>query len=195
MTKFRKPLQSDLPEIFAMMARAFFDDPTIIWNFPDPEVRRKKAPGFYEIYYAFTAPTGHILVSDDLTVTSWWREPGDVLIDTSHTPRPSAEEIAENEDVRAVHMLYQMQEVHAKIQEPHWYLVDVAVDPSMQGRGLGREILSPQLDVCDQTGVGAYLESSNPKNMTLYERLGFERRPEIEIARGVYMYPMWRNPR
>lgn len=195
MTTFRKPKDSDFPELYAMMARAFFDDPTIIWNFPDPEVRRIKAPLFYELYYAYTAPTGHMLVSDDGLATSWWREPGDVLIDTTGVDRPNQKELEENEDLRAVHMLYQMQDAHAKIKEPHWYLVDIAVDPSMQGRGLGHEILRPQLDICDKTGVAAYLESSNSKNFGIYERLGFEHRPAIEIADGVNMYPMWRDPK
>jgi ribosomal protein S18 acetylase RimI-like enzyme len=58
--------------------------------------------------------------------------------------------------------------------EPHWYLPWLGVDPALQGRGLGSLMLKHTLRRVDETGLPAYLESSNPKNIPLYERLGFE---------------------
>jgi ribosomal protein S18 acetylase RimI-like enzyme len=41
----------------------------------------------------------------------------------------------------------------------------------------------------------AYLESSNPRNMSLYRRHGFEQVGELPLPDGPALYPMWRTPR
>jgi hypothetical protein len=38
-------------------------------------------------------------------------------------------------------------------------------------------------------------ESSNPRNMTLYRRHGFDQTGEIPLPDGPSLYPMWRAPR
>ena len=62
-------------------------------------------------------------------------------------------------------------------------------------RGLGAEALAPTLSVCDAEGMPAYLESSNPRNMTLYRRHGFVEIGEIPLPDGPSLYPMWRDAR
>ena len=76
--------------------------------------------------------------------------------------------------------------------EPHWYLALVGVDPARQGLGLGSAILKESLKRCDADGVVAYLESSNPKNIPLYERHGFEVMGVIQPGDFPPLYPMLR---
>jgi hypothetical protein len=38
----------------------------------------------------------------------------------------------------------------------------------------------------------AYLESSKPENIALYERFGFEQRDPIRVPAGPELWPMWR---
>ncbi len=80
-------------------------------------------------------------------------------------------------------------------EEPHWYLAAVGTRPAQQSRGYGAVVLRPVLDRCDETGLGAYLESSNPLNRSFYERLGFAGRDPVVIAGEVTVTPMWREPR
>jgi ribosomal protein S18 acetylase RimI-like enzyme len=80
-------------------------------------------------------------------------------------------------------------------QEPHWYLSMIGVDPARQGRGLGSALLRHTLAICDADGALAYLESSNPKNVPLYERHGFEVLGEIAPADFPGLTPMLRKPR
>jgi GNAT superfamily N-acetyltransferase len=56
--------------------------------------------------------------------------------------------------------------------EPHWYLPLIGVDPTLRGKGYGSSLMEHALIQCDHDKKPAYLESSNPKNMTLYERHG-----------------------
>ena len=58
--------------------------------------------------------------------------------------------------------------------EPHWYLPLIGIDPAQQGKGYGGALLQHALIACDRDGSLAYLESTNPRNIPLYERHGFE---------------------
>jgi GNAT superfamily N-acetyltransferase len=84
---------------------------------------------------------------------------------------------------------------HFHPHEPHWYLPLLGVDPARQGQGLGSAILKASLARCDAEGLPAYLESSNPKNVPLYERHGFEVLGVIQPGDFPPMHPMLRPAR
>ena len=50
---------------------------------------------------------------------------------------------------------------------------------------MGARLLEHVLGNCDDTRLRAHLESSNPRNISLYERHGFEITAEVEFAPGV----------
>ena len=79
--------------------------------------------------------------------------------------------------------------------EPHWYLPMIGVDPSQQGRGIGSALLTHALAICDRDGLPAYLESSNPKNVPLYERHGFEVVGTIQAGSSPTIRAMLRRAR
>ena len=76
-----------------------------------------------------------------------------------------------------------------------WYLAFIGVDPSKQGLGVGSFILKEALKHIDELGERAYLESSNPRNMSLYERHGFESMGKVQIGDSPPAHPMIREPR
>ena len=77
---------------------------------------------------------------------------------------------------------------------PHFYLF--IIGSSVPGRGAGGHAIAPVLDRCDAEALGAYLESSNRRNLGFYRRHGFEmvweERPEPDAPPLV---GMWRDPR
>jgi ribosomal protein S18 acetylase RimI-like enzyme len=80
--------------------------------------------------------------------------------------------------------------------EPHWYLEAIGTVPEARGRGIGPSVLTPVLERCDATGLPAYLESSNPRNISFYERHGFVAMPLFPLPDGCPpITPMWRDPR
>jgi ribosomal protein S18 acetylase RimI-like enzyme len=80
-------------------------------------------------------------------------------------------------------------------EEPHWYLPLIGVDPLHQGRGCGSALMRHALLVCDRDKTLAYLESSNSRNIPLYERHGFESLGTIQVGTSPQVFPMLRKPR
>ena len=80
-------------------------------------------------------------------------------------------------------------------EEPHWYLPIIGVEPNAQGKGLGAALMRHAVARCDQERALAYLESSNPRNISLYLRHGFEVMGEIRVGAAPLVTPMPRQPR
>jgi GNAT superfamily N-acetyltransferase len=75
--------------------------------------------------------------------------------------------------------------------EPHWHLGPVAVEPSLQGRGIGTAMLNAFCAVVDSTGAHAYLETDKHENVRLYQRFGFSVVESVEVL-GVLNWFMFR---
>ena len=95
------------------------------------------------------------------------------------------------EEVFAV--FQQMDDYHPN--EPHWYLPLIGVDPAQQSRGYGSALIEHALIQCDRDQKLAYLESSNPKNISLHKRHGFELLGTIQVGTSPPICPMLRKPR
>ena len=76
-----------------------------------------------------------------------------------------------------------------------WYLEYLGVDPRSQSLGLGSLILKDSLSKIDDRHQPAYLESSNPRNMSLYERHGFKTVNKFQFGEGPLIHTMFREAR
>ncbi|MBO0795803.1 MAG: GNAT family N-acetyltransferase, partial [Ktedonobacteraceae bacterium] len=81
------------------------------------------------------------------------------------------------------------------IGQPHNYLWLLGVDPASQGRGNGGKLIQVGLERADAAGLPCYLETSNPKNVTLYQKYGFEVAEEgVLPGQGPHVWAMKRMP-
>ena len=77
-----------------------------------------------------------------------------------------------------------------------WYLSILGVDPALQGRGVGAQLLRPMLERADGAGRASYLETFTPRNIAFYERLGFDvKRAVDEPVTGSRYWVLVRDPR
>ena len=171
---------------------AFSSDPCMRWTFRRPDVFLAAFKPFVTLLGAGMNHDGLFLTQDG-AAGALWLPPGveqdgeaiGALLDQllpDHPDPAAGEQIGR--EMRGFHP-----------HEPHWYLSMLGVDPSSQGRGYGSALLKAGLARCDADGLPAYLESSNPKNVPLYERFGFEVLGRIAPGDFPGLIPMLRPPR
>jgi predicted N-acetyltransferase YhbS len=60
----------------------------------------------------------------------------------------------------------------------------LALSHRKQGKGLGNLLLQPILARADAQGLPCMLESGNERNLTFYERIGFEVAAHDQVPNG-----------
>lgn len=171
---------------------SFIADPVMryIWPKPHDYLRNYEPLAMALAGRALELGTAHIL--GDGQAAALWLPPG-AESDSDAIGALIQESVAEEKQAVLGQVVEEMARFH--IHEPHWYLAVIGVDPIHQGRGFGSALLKHGLQECDAQGLPAYLESSNPKNVPLYERHGFEVIGLIQPADFPPLYPMLRAAR
>ena len=167
----------------------FAADPMARWVWPDPSEYLTIMPRFINAFGGRAFEHGTAYVTQGACAAALWLPPGiepdeaemGAIMEGSLRPEIS-------EDIRAV--MKGMAEHHPS--EPHWYLPLVAADPIWIGQGLGALLMKHVLRRCDEEGIAAYLESSNPRNISFYQRLGFKITGRIQSGSSPVLTPMLR---
>ena len=183
---------ADEAPIIDVLTLAFSSDPAARSAYPDPRQFLKHFPIFARAFGGKAFSHGSAYYVDGYGGAALWLPPDvhpdeDTLMDLMQRTVPDQA----LRDATAV--FEQMGRYHPN--EPHWYLPLLGVDPSQQGKGIGSALLQQALKTCDRDKRLAYLESSNPKNVPLYERHGFEVLGTIQVGTSPTLIPMLRKPR
>jgi ribosomal protein S18 acetylase RimI-like enzyme len=171
---------------------AFANDPVARWCWPNPHLYLTSMPSFTSAFggRAFEHASAH--ATEDFCGAALWLPPG------VHPDEDALGAVVEGTVMASVREdLYRVLEQMAKFHpgEPHWYLPLIGVDPVHQGRGHGSALMAHALQQCDRDRAVAYLESTNPRNITLYQRNGFEIIGKIQAGASPPIVPMLRAPR
>ena len=175
----------------SVVIMAFSSDPWTRWWWPEPQVYLKNMTLFMNEFLGVSIPAKGTYAVEDGSGASVWLPPGYRVED--RVLAPAVFEIPEPRQEHAFKMFEQFRQSHP--EEDHWYLPWIGVDPVLHGRGLGSSMLKEVLRLVDEQGKVAYLESSNPQNMSLYERHGFEVVGRIQEGDSPPVHPMTRQPR
>ena len=183
---------SDEASIIDVLVRANWADPAARWVWPDSQRFLMYFPSFVRAFGGKAFAHGRAYYIDGYIGAALWLPP-DVHPDENTLiallQRTVSDQI--QKDVFAV--FEQMGRYHPS--EPHWYLPLMGVDPSQQSKGFGSALLQHILIQFDRDNKLAYLESSNPRNIPLYKRHGFELLGTIQTGTSPSISPMLRRPR
>lgn len=183
---------SDEASIIDVLVRANWADPAARWVWPDSQRFLMHFPSFVRAFGGKAFAHGSAYYVDGYIGAALWLPP-DVHPDENALiallQRTVSDQI--QKDVFAV--FEQMGRYHPS--EPHWYLPLMGVDPSQQSKGFGSALLQHTLMQFDRNNKLAYLESSNPRNIPLYKRHGFELLGTIQTGTSPSIAPMLRRPR
>lgn len=177
---------------FDTLVIAFSADPIMRWLYPEAREYLTHFPEFLAAYggQAFAEKTAWRL--GPFSAVALWLPPG-LHVDGDAFVAMLKETVAPERHEDALSVVDQMDEAHPAV--PHWYLALLGVDVAQQGMGLGGELMKHCLRVVDQDHVPAYLDSSNPRNVSFYERHGFKVTGEAEAGASPRVVSMLRAAR
>jgi ribosomal protein S18 acetylase RimI-like enzyme len=182
---------AEADRVLSTLTTAFIADPLFRWAFPDAANFLDAFPKLIQAYAGSGIGAGTAYCVGDFAGASIWLSPGNdpdeeatVGIVQSLMRPDRIEEFAG--------VMGELDNYHPH-DEPLWYLPVIGVDAIYQGSGLGSAMLAHTLELCDEAGTRAYLESSNPANISLYERHGFEVMGRIEVGSAPPVHPMLRE--
>lgn len=194
----RKATRADSAQLTAVLARAFDDDPLVNWAVAQD---RRRARRVYEFMSTglnrLTMPFGEVYTTEAIQGGACWTPPGKWKLGMLQQLMllPSMAKVTTWRRIPAIMGgINAVEKKHP--HDPHYYLLALGVEPELQGRSLGTQLMAPVLARCDAEGMPAYLESSKEVNVPLYERNGFKVTEEFTIPNGgPPIWLMWREPK
>jgi len=176
---------SDAAAIGSALARAFADDPVTSWVTPDPARRARVLARINAAIARYEGiPRGATYVADNdgiVVGAAIWQPP-------SHPATWRSIPFALVTGATLGRDIPRMTRAGAaaarsRPRERHWYLQLLAVDPTVQGTGLGSALVRAHLEIVDAQRLPAYLETT-AENLPFYRRLGFLPTGDIKIGGG-----------
>jgi ribosomal protein S18 acetylase RimI-like enzyme len=184
--------RAEAPRAVSVQMMAFSSDPIMRYLWPEPHEYVRNFPAFVRGFGGGAFEHGAAHVTDAFLGGSLWLPPG-VAPDGDALEKLFTDTLAEPKRSEVFSVLEQIGAAHP--EAPHWHLAFLGVDPTQQGKGIGAALLRHTLARIDAEGLHGYLESSNPANVSLYRRHGFEVIREIRMGGSPPVIPMLRLPR
>jgi GNAT superfamily N-acetyltransferase len=188
---------ADLDAIVETISVAFHDDPVWSWAFPDAQRRPEQFRRWWPLFVESALPHGCTWVADGAATIAVWTPPNrPELTDEAEARIPGLlTELLGDRAPAVLTALLRFEAAHPH-DEPHYYLGFVATHDDHRGKGIGEQLLAQNLARVDAEHLPAYLESSNPRNLARYGRLGFEPREAFVLGDdGPTVTTMWRSAR
>jgi ribosomal protein S18 acetylase RimI-like enzyme len=192
---------SQVPVAGALLARAFYDDPLMIYSIPNALERERLLPEVYARMIRFGTLAGEVYTTADFEGVALWMPPG------ATWPREKMVASGMNEIATiigpAAYQRYrdvvsrEWQARERDMDDDCWYLFLLGVEPRLQHRGLGGALIRPVLERADAARVPCYLETENERNVAFYKKQGFDLIVNGEEAdsTGVRFWSFKRLPR
>jgi ribosomal protein S18 acetylase RimI-like enzyme len=183
---------SDEASVIDAIVLAFSTDPFARWIWPDPHEYLTHFAAFTRGYgeKAFTHESAYYV--DGYLGAALWLPP-----DVHPNEDPVMVLLQDTVDADKQEDLFGLLERMDSCvpEDPYRYLPFIGVDSMHQGKGLGSALLERGLLRCDHDKTPAFLESTNPANISLYERHGFEILDAFQIGSSPLVSVMKREPR
>ncbi len=175
-----------------ILVLAFTADPVIRWLYPEAQQYLRDFPALLTAFGGKAFAEGTVWRLGAFSAVALWLPPR-VELDGDAIVAVLTETVAPDQHDDTLSVLGQMDEAHPRF--PHWYLAWFGVDAALQGGGLGGRLMEHCLRIVDKDHLPAYLDSPNPRNISFYERHGFEVTGEAQAGACPPIVSMLRAPR
>jgi ribosomal protein S18 acetylase RimI-like enzyme len=192
-----KNSQTQIQKVANVLAQCFIDDPSFVLVFGETPNKLNALNAFFESFVADAMQRGEIIIAPEEQGACVWY-PAEVEIFNEKFEQTLVEIVSivshfagEESGKRFEHLIQKVGAHEPK--QPHCEVFFIGLKPSARGKGIGKSLLKPILDYADIRQVGCYLVSSNIRNISFYERHGFQKFCPIEISDSYSMTGMWRD--
>ncbi len=160
----RLATSADRDRVIRTVAQAFHEDPAFRHFFADPALFEEEAAYFVGTLFDIRVKLGSVWVSHGGDAAALWVPPsGSPPADMSGLSSASQVRLAAYDSA-----------IHRSLPDTsHWYLGMLASAPHRRGQGLASHLARSGIDAARTGGVPAVLETTNPSNVTLYQRNGW----------------------
>lgn len=182
--------QADLDRAAQVLARAFHDDPGIVWLLPNEGQRRRLLFWNHRKFLRYGLRAGHVYTTPDSVVgIATWLPPERPMMGLMDAVRLGLLALpfkaSPLQFVRFTAMMSMFEKMHKKdVPKRHWYLNVLGVEPERQGQGVGGRLIAPILEQADRDRLPCYLETGKEINVTFYQKHGFEVVKEGDLPLG-----------
>ena len=170
--------ESEQARAIATLVSAFTDDPVERWLWPETPAYLTHFPRFVAAFGGQAFRDETVWMLGEFSAVALWLAPGSEP-DGEAIVNALSEGVSPEKHQDSLSVLEQMDQCHPRY--PHWYLPWLGVNHTMQGGGLGGELLKRCLAMVDESHLPTYLETPNPRTVPLYERHGFQ---AIDLAQA-----------
>lgn len=171
-----------------VLARGFVDDPMVRWpmggDLDDRASLEARMTTMFTEVNRQSVELGEIWITEDRSGVAVWLAPASTASfeEDDKQMRPRIFGLTDDGGERYTR---QWDWVASRVpDEPLWYLDQLAVEPTQQGRGIGSALVEHGLAMARADGVSAFLETGNPDNIGYYERFGFVVIEEGDVPGG-----------
>jgi ribosomal protein S18 acetylase RimI-like enzyme len=168
---FAPVLKADQAEALATLVSAFSNDPVERWLYPQSQQYLTHFPEFLKAFGGKAFDERTVWGLGECSAVALWLPPG-VEPDADAITNVLTESVSPAQHGDLFSVLDQMAAAHPVY--PHWYLPWFGVKASLQGKGIGGQLMEACLNIVDASHLPAYLETPNPRTISFYERHGFE---------------------
>ena len=197
--EYRQLTLADVEAAAQVIARSFMQDPLISYVLPFKATRQKTLLKFFRAYGEMSIKNGRGFgVGDPLQGVAYWKfpeqKPMSISVKSLGKFLPLLFTLYPIGTFRARRITEQIDLLHAKhASEPHFYLDNLGVMPSAQGRGFSSKLIRSFLSMADEQKVIAYTDTVTKSNVPFYEHFGFECVETSEVAStGITVYALRR---
>ncbi len=190
-----------LDEAAAVLGRALVDDPLFVYFLPDAQQRVSGVPPMMEMFLRIGLAHGevwatpppirgvacwlspaHATISEEERYAAGW---GEVQAAWGHEAVKRFRAFVDNRDAA----------VGSLAPEPHWHLAWLGVEPGCHGQGIGSTLVRQMTTRADAEGMACWLFTFAPRNVPLYEHLGFHVTLDTTLpSSGLRLWVMARPP-
>jgi ribosomal protein S18 acetylase RimI-like enzyme len=179
--------RAQLPRATETLVAAFMNDVMFEWVFPDLRTRERGLRRLNQVPLAYGLRYGLVRQASAGRGVAIWVPPGEPMsvarmVRCGMLGVPFRTGLAPLSRFGGANSV--MDAIHEKHMDgPHWELLIVAVDPTMQGQGIGSALVRDGLARADAAGLPCYLNTNTPANVPFYERLGFTVLEEARLGK------------